>query len=107
MAEFEKARDLLRAFKGDRYVHGMGVLWRTGEATAALGRSAALAQLHGLSFPARQGFLRTIREKALGSSRGVKSRRCGIWRSTIDGDRGSPFAPRRRQRRVPAGSRRS
>jgi len=59
MAEFEKARDLLRAFKGDRYVHGMGVLWRTGEATAALGRSAALVRS---SFAGSESFLRTIRE---------------------------------------------
>lgn len=59
MAEFEKARDLLRTFKGDQYVHGMGVLWRTGEAAAALGRSVALVRS---SFAGSGSFLRTIRE---------------------------------------------
>ena len=42
MAEFAPARELLRQFKGDRYLHGLGVLPATGAATARLGRRAAL-----------------------------------------------------------------
>ncbi|MEW6750284.1 MAG: iron-containing alcohol dehydrogenase [Candidatus Latescibacterota bacterium] len=42
MAEFEAAEDLLRQFKGDGYIHGLGVLPEVGRATAALGRRAAL-----------------------------------------------------------------
>ncbi|MFA6110363.1 MAG: iron-containing alcohol dehydrogenase [Candidatus Latescibacterota bacterium] len=42
MARFDQARELLRQFKGDRYLHGLGVLPGTGAATAGLGRRAAL-----------------------------------------------------------------
>lgn len=44
MADFEKARALLREFKGDKYLHGMGVLSQVGEVTAKLGRRAALVR---------------------------------------------------------------
>lgn len=64
MAKFEKARDLLRTFKGDHYVHGMGVLWRAGEATAALGRCATLVRS---TFAGSESFLQTLRE-ALGAA---------------------------------------
>ncbi len=59
MADFERARDLLRQFTGDRYVHGMGLLWHVGELTASLGRSAALVRS---SFPGGESYLRTVRE---------------------------------------------
>jgi len=42
MADFGGARALLREFKGDTYVHGMGVLSEVGRMTAALGRRAVL-----------------------------------------------------------------
>jgi len=43
MAEsFEKARALLRQFKGGAYVHGLGVLSQVGHVTAQVGRRAAL-----------------------------------------------------------------
>ena len=42
MADFDEARALLRQFKGERYIHGMGVLTRVGEAAAGLGKRAAL-----------------------------------------------------------------
>jgi alcohol dehydrogenase class IV len=44
MADFEKARALLREFKGDKYLHGMGVLAQVGEVTARLGSRAALVR---------------------------------------------------------------
>ncbi len=39
---FEKARELLREFKGDSYAFGMGALARTGELASQLGRRAAV-----------------------------------------------------------------
>ncbi|MBN1910517.1 MAG: iron-containing alcohol dehydrogenase [Pirellulales bacterium] len=37
-----KAHDLLRSFKGDNYIHGLGCLNRLGEQTKALGRRATV-----------------------------------------------------------------
>ncbi len=59
MAQYEKARSLLRTFKGEGYIHGLGVLWRVGEATASHGRRAVLI---GSDFPGSAGFTRTICE---------------------------------------------
>ncbi len=59
MAGFEKARDLLREFKGDRYTHGLGVLWRVGELTAELGRRAVVVRT---TFPGSDGYMRTVRQ---------------------------------------------
>jgi alcohol dehydrogenase class IV len=42
MSDFEKARKLIREFKGDRYVFGSGVLDQLGAVTAELGRRAVL-----------------------------------------------------------------
>ena len=42
MADFGEARALLREFKGDTYVHGMGVLSQVGKMTAELGRRVVL-----------------------------------------------------------------
>jgi len=42
MHRFGKARELLTQFKGDAYIHGMGVLSRVGAAAAGLGKRAAL-----------------------------------------------------------------
>jgi len=41
MSGFEKARELIREFKGDRYVYGSGVLSEAGRVTAELGQRAA------------------------------------------------------------------
>ncbi|MCU0523138.1 MAG: iron-containing alcohol dehydrogenase [Anaerolineae bacterium] len=59
MAHFGRARDLLRGFKGEGYVHGMGVLWRVGASAAAVGRSALLVRT---SFPGGEGYLQTVRD---------------------------------------------
>lgn len=42
MSDFERARELIREFKGDRYVFGSGVLGEVGRVTAELGKRAAL-----------------------------------------------------------------
>jgi alcohol dehydrogenase len=46
MSDFEKARELIRGFKGDNYAFGAGALAHTGELTAQLGKSAAV--IHGV-----------------------------------------------------------
>ena len=57
MANFDRARALLREFKGDRYLQGMGVLPRVGGAAAALGTRAALVRD---VFPGSDAFVKTI-----------------------------------------------
>jgi alcohol dehydrogenase class IV len=42
MTDFERARQLLREFKGDNYAFGAGVLAKTGEMASQLGKSAAV-----------------------------------------------------------------
>ena len=42
MSDFEKARGLIRGFKGDKYAFGAGTLTCTGELAAQLGKSAAV-----------------------------------------------------------------
>jgi alcohol dehydrogenase len=42
MSEFSKARELIREFKADDYLFGAGVLGRSGELAAQLGKTAAL-----------------------------------------------------------------
>jgi len=49
MADFDRARALLRQFKGDRYLHGLGILPQVGGVAAGVGRRAALIAGH---FPA-------------------------------------------------------
>ena len=44
MENFEKARALLREFKGDAYLFGAGVLPHAGGVVAALGTRAALVR---------------------------------------------------------------
>jgi alcohol dehydrogenase len=46
MSDFEKARELIRGFKGDNYAFGAKALTRTGELAAQLGKSAAV--IHGV-----------------------------------------------------------
>ena len=57
MAGFEAARALLQEFKGNTYIHGMGVLPRVGAATAALGKRALLVRD---GFPGADGHVETI-----------------------------------------------
>ncbi len=42
MSDFEKARELIRGFKGDNYAFGTGALAKTGEMASQLGKSAAV-----------------------------------------------------------------
>jgi alcohol dehydrogenase len=42
MSDFDKARELVRGFKGDNYVFGAGALAKTGEMASQLGKSAAV-----------------------------------------------------------------
>jgi alcohol dehydrogenase class IV len=58
MADFTKARAMLCEFKGDAYLHGLGVLPQVGKATARYGRRAALIADH---FPGSAGCVQTIR----------------------------------------------
>lgn len=67
MADFGKARALLREFKGDNYLHGMGVLPRVGPVVTELGTRAALVRD---AFPGSEVFLGKIRESLAAS--GVK-----------------------------------
>jgi alcohol dehydrogenase len=59
MTDFEKARALLREFKGDKYLHGMGVLSQVGGVTAQLGKRAALVRD---VFPGADAYVGTIKE---------------------------------------------
>jgi alcohol dehydrogenase len=59
VSEFERARGLLREFKGDAYLFGAGVLSRVGGVVASLGERPAL--VHG-TFPGSDGFVRAIRD---------------------------------------------
>ena len=59
MANFDKAQQLLREFKGDKYLHGMGVLSQVGGVTAQMGRQAALVRD---VFPGADDFVATIEE---------------------------------------------
>jgi len=58
MAGFDQARALLQEFKGKKYVHGLGVLPRVGEATVPLGRRAALVRD---VFPGSDALVETIK----------------------------------------------
>ncbi|MBN1976486.1 MAG: iron-containing alcohol dehydrogenase [Anaerolineae bacterium] len=58
MPNFDKARSLLREFKGDAYLFGAGVLPRVGETVAELGSLAALVRG---TFPGSDGYVRAIR----------------------------------------------
>ncbi|GAB4540353.1 MAG: iron-containing alcohol dehydrogenase [Anaerolineae bacterium] len=64
MANFEKAQALLREFKGDKYLHGMGVLPQVGSVTASLGKRAALVRD---IFPGADSYVKTIKESLAGA----------------------------------------
>jgi len=81
MGEFERARELLREFKGDAYLFGAGVLSRVGGVVASLGERPALVRD---TFPGSDGFVRTIRDSL--ADRGL------AWAGEIQG--AGPNAPR-------------
>ncbi len=58
MSDFEKARSLLREFKGDAYLYGAGVLLHVGQIVAPLGKRPALVRG---TFPGSDGFVQIIR----------------------------------------------
>ena len=64
MSEFDKAKQLLREFKGDKYRFGAGVLPQVGEVVASLGGRAALVRD---TFPGSDGFVQTIRDAIAGA----------------------------------------
>ena len=59
MATFEKARQLLHEFKGDAYLHGLGVLPQVGDITAGLGQEVVLVRD---AFPGSESFIETIKQ---------------------------------------------
>ncbi|MCJ7738509.1 MAG: iron-containing alcohol dehydrogenase, partial [Anaerolineae bacterium] len=64
MTKFENARGLLRDFKGDKYIAGVGVLPEVGAAAARLGSQAVLVRD---KFPGSEDHLSVIR-KSLGEA---------------------------------------
>jgi alcohol dehydrogenase class IV len=59
MPGFEKARELIREFKGDRYVFGSGVLGEVGPVTTELGQRAALVYA---VFPGNEALIATVKD---------------------------------------------
>ena len=62
MSNFEKARELIRGFKGDRYVYGSGVLSEVGRVTAELGKRGALVYA---VFPGNDELIKTVKDSLL------------------------------------------
>jgi len=58
MEPFGTAKRLLQAFKGDRYLHGVGIVDQVGPVTAELGSRVALVWDR---FPGAEGFVATLR----------------------------------------------
>ncbi|MGC8781763.1 MAG: iron-containing alcohol dehydrogenase [Anaerolineae bacterium] len=58
MSGFDQARALLREFKGNAYLHGLGVLPQVGAVAAGLGRRAAFI---GCRFPGCEHYMEAIR----------------------------------------------
>jgi alcohol dehydrogenase len=65
MTNYKKAQALLREFKGDQYLHGMGVLSQVGGVTARLGKQAALVRD---VFPGADTYVTTIKESLAGAN---------------------------------------
>jgi alcohol dehydrogenase len=64
MASFDKAQTLLREFKGDKYLHGLGVLPQMGGMTAIQGKRAALVRD---VFPGADAYVSRIKESLAGA----------------------------------------
>ena len=62
MADFTNARALLRGFKGDSYLFGVGVLPQVGRVSAALGKRVAFVRD---VFPGSETFCKTIKDSLL------------------------------------------
>ncbi len=76
MAAFDKAQALIQEFKGDAYVHGLGVLPQVGHVTSRVGKRAALVRG---TFPGSDTYVRKIIEslaaaevEVLGEADGAK-----------------------------------
>jgi alcohol dehydrogenase len=59
VADFDRAQVLLRQFKGDMYLHGLGILPQVGGVAAGVGRRAALVAGH---FPGSAPFIQEIKD---------------------------------------------
>ncbi|MGE5619678.1 MAG: iron-containing alcohol dehydrogenase [Sphingomonadaceae bacterium] len=59
MADFERARQLMREFQGDKYHFGSGVLGKAGQVTAELGKRAAFVYD---VFPGNEVFVNRIKD---------------------------------------------
>jgi alcohol dehydrogenase len=89
MPEFEKARQLVRQFKGDTYIYGFGLLAKAGAVAAELGKRAVLVRD---VFPGSSQFVRTIEDSV---------RAAGVdLVGSIDG--AAPNAPREDLARIAA-----
>lgn len=64
MSDFDKARQLLREFKGDTYAFGAGALAKTGTLAAELGKRAVIICA---VFPGDEALRRTVRESLEGA----------------------------------------
>jgi len=62
MSDFEKAKKLIDEFKGDRYIHGSGVLPEVGRVTAPLGTRAALVCA---VYPGSEALVEAVRSSLL------------------------------------------
>jgi alcohol dehydrogenase len=62
MSKFNKAKDLIREFKGDRYVYGSGVLGEVGRLSRELGGKAALVRP---SFPGSEAHIEAVRKSLI------------------------------------------
>jgi alcohol dehydrogenase class IV len=87
MSAFQKARELLREFKGQAYLFGAGVLPRVGGVVARLGKRAGLVRG---TFPGSDAYVQTIEDSVSGV--GVK------FAGAIKGAR--PNAPRQDLTRI-------
>jgi len=90
MADFHKARELLGEFKGNRYIHGLGVLSRVGPASGGLGKKAALVCD---TFPGSESFVSAVKDSL--AAAGVE------LLDQVDG--AAPNAPREDLARITAG----
>jgi alcohol dehydrogenase len=59
MSDFDKAYQLLKEFRGENYIHGLGVLGQAGTLAISLGKRAAL--IAG-TFPGSGDFIERITE---------------------------------------------
>lgn len=68
MVGFEKARELIFGFKGDRYLNGLNILSKTGQIVKKVGTKAALVRTF---FPGIEPFIETIKKSLAASGVGL------------------------------------